>query len=102
MQSARQNLQALAARVFKDATPQEAVVLAWSLVCGSAVAQRSEALSFENGTLRVRVPDRSWQSQLEAFSAQYVEKLSRLTGASITRIAYEIESAPAVSSRHRH
>ena len=102
MQSTRESLHVLAARLLKDVTPEEAVVLAWPLVCGSAVAQRTEALSFENLTLRVRVPDRSWKSQLEAFSARYVEKLSRLTGASITRIAYEIQSEPAISSRHRH
>ena len=93
MQPARQDLHALAARVLKDAQPEEAVVLAWPLVCGAAVAKRAEAVSFEDGTLCVRVPDRGWQSQLHAFSPHYLEKLSRLAGVAVTRITYRIGTA---------
>lgn len=94
MQSARDNLQSLAARVLKDAAPEEAVVLAWPLVCGSAVAQRAQAVSFETGDLHVKVPDLAWQRQLEAFSAQYAHKLSRLAGVTVTRIVYEFDHVP--------
>ena len=93
MQSARQDLQSLAARVVKDAPPDEAVVLAWPLVCGSAVAERAKAVAFDNGTLRVTVPDRGWQMQLEAFSAQYADRLSRLAGIVVHRIMYQAASA---------
>jgi len=90
MQSARQDLQSLTRRVLQGAAPEEAVSVAWPLVCGSVVAERAQAISFEAGVLRVRVPDRGWQSQLEAFSKQYVNKLSKLTGTAITTIRYEI------------
>jgi len=92
MQSARHDLQTLAARVLKDAAPEDAVVLAWPLVCGSAVGERATATCFEQGTLHVRVPDRGWQSQLEAFSRHYMDKLSRISGISVNRIEYEIAS----------
>src|SRR5207302_5277504 len=95
MQSARQDLHSLAARVLKGTNPEEAVMLAWPLACGSAVAERSQAVAFENGTLRVRVPDRGWQSQLEAFSTQYSHKLSSLTGSVVSRICYEIAHTQA-------
>ena len=99
MQSARQDLESLAARVLKDAAPEEAVVLAWPLVCGSAVAERAKAIAFEDGTLRVIVPDRGWQMQLEAFSAQYTDRLSRLAGVVVNRIIYQ--TASASSDRQR-
>lgn len=89
MQSARQDLQSLAARLLKDVAPEEAVVLAWPLVCGSAVAERAKAIAFEDGTLRVIVPDRGWQMQLEAFSTQYSDRLSRLAGVVVNRIVYQ-------------
>ena len=98
MQSARQDLHSLAARVLKGTNPEEAVMLAWPLACGSAVAERTQAVSFENGTLRVMVPDRGWQSQLQAFSAQYAQLLSRLTGTAVTHIRYE----RAAASPERH
>jgi predicted nucleic acid-binding Zn ribbon protein len=91
MQSTRQHLQSLAARVLKDAPADEAVVLAWPLACGSAVAERTQATVFQNGTLLVRVPDRDWQSQLEDFSPQYKAKLSQLTGIAVERIRFEVQ-----------
>lgn len=89
MQSARHDLNSLAARVFKDASPEEAVVLAWPLACGAAVASRTQAFAYQNGILQVRVQDRSWQSQLEDFSPQYKAKILRLTGITVERIRYD-------------
>jgi hypothetical protein len=94
MQSARQDLQALAAHVLKKTDPAEAVVLAWPLVCGSAVAERALAVAFENETLVVRVPDRGWQSQLEDFTPHYLHRLSELAGVTVKRISYEFVVAP--------
>ena len=93
MQSARQDLHAIAARVLKDTDPADAVVLAWPLVCGAAVADRVRAVAFENETLRVAVPDKGWQSQLEAFNPQYLHRLSNLVGVTVKRISYEIDIA---------
>lgn len=93
MQSARQDLHAIAARVLKDTDPADAVVLAWPLVCGAAVAQRVRAVAFENETLRVSVPDKGWQSQLEAFNPQYLHRLSQLAGVAVKRITYQIDIA---------
>jgi Dna[CI] antecedent DciA-like protein len=93
MQSARQDLQTLAAHVLKNTDPAEAVVLAWPLVCGAAVAERVRAVAFENETLRVAVPDKGWQSQLEDFTPQYLHRLSNLSGVSVKRILYELVSA---------
>lgn len=92
MQSARHDLQTLAARVLKDAAPEDAVVLAWPLVCGSAVGERATARCFEQGKLYVSVPDRGWQSQLEAFSRHYMDRLSKISGVTVNRIEYEIAS----------
>src|SRR6185437_4310035 len=91
MQSARNDLNSLAARVLKDAPAEEAAVLAWPLACGSAVAGRTQALLYQNGTLWVRVPDRSWQSQLEDFNPQYKARILLLTGITVERIRYDVE-----------
>ncbi|HWC17287.1 MAG TPA: DciA family protein [Terriglobales bacterium] len=90
MQSARRDLQSLASRIFKEAPNEEAVLLAWPLACGSAVAERTRAINFQDGVLRVQVPDRGWQSQLEAFSAHYCHKISELLGVKVDRISYEV------------
>ena len=99
MESARRDLGKLAAHVLSGTDPEEAVVLAWPLVCGSAVAKRTRAESFHNGILSVLVPDIGWKSQLEEFSKQYLDGLSRLTKTDVLHIRYEV---PGVNPRdHR-
>lgn len=83
----------MARHLLRNAAPEEAVVLVWPLVCGTAVAERARAVAFENETLRVAVPDKGWQSQLESFTPQYLHRLSNLAGVVVKRVSYEI--APA-------
>jgi hypothetical protein len=90
MRSSRQDLPTIAARVLKGAEIEEAVLLAWTLACGSGVAERTTATAFHNGTLHVLVPDRAWQIQLGSFSGEYCQRLSQLTGAAVTHISYEV------------
>ena len=97
MQSAREGLDRLANRILKDAGPDQAVVLAWPLVCGSAVAARTQALRFADGTLWVQVPDPGWRNQLQDFAVQYVHKLTQLSGTQVDRLAYEIVAAEQAS-----
>ena len=94
MRSARLDLQKLSSMILAGLPAEEAAVLAWPLVCGSAVAERTQALSFASGALHVRVPDAGWRSQLEAFSVKYCEKLSSLLGDKIYRIEFQIASGP--------
>ena len=91
MQSARHDLNSLAARILKDAQTDEAMLLAWPLACGSAVAARTRAVEFQDGTLYVSVQDRSWQAQLEDFSPHYKGKLAQLTGTKVERIRYQVQ-----------
>lgn len=102
MESARRDLGKLAAHVLSGTDPEEAVVLAWPLVCGSAVAQRTKATSFQDGTLSVLVPDNGWKSQLEDFSKQYVDGLSRLTRTQVLRIRYEVPGTNIQEVRFSH
>src|SRR5579864_7632179 len=46
---------------LRRAPAGQAPILAWPLACGSAVAARTSALSFDNGILRVEVPDAGWR-----------------------------------------
>lgn len=92
MQSARLDLQKLSGTIVAGLPIEEAAVLAWPLVCGSAVAERTQAVSFDGRALKVRVPDAGWRSQLEVFSQTYLEKLSSLFGDKICRIEFQIAS----------
>jgi predicted nucleic acid-binding Zn ribbon protein len=66
-------------------TPDEAPVLVWPLACGAAVAERTKALSFADGVLRVEVPDRAWREQLAELASRYLPILNQY-GANRVRV----------------
>ena len=70
----------------------EATLAAWPLVCGSAVAERSRALDFAAGVLRVEVADAGWKRELQSLSPRYVAMINRYTTESVQRIEFVILS----------
>ena len=99
MQSARHDFGKLATRILKDAPTEESVLLAWPLACGSTVAERTQALSFADGTVWIHVPDDGWKGQLEGFSALYRQKLAQLSGHPVIRIVYTTTGQPRQENR---
>jgi hypothetical protein len=73
--------------------PDEAPVLAWPLVCGSKVAERTRALDFIGSVLRVEVPDSGWKREMQNLAPQYLATLNRYAGQKVTRIDFVIRQA---------
>ena len=57
MESVRTGLRQIMQDLLRARPPEEAVLLAWPLVCGKEVATRTTAASFSDGTLTVEVSD---------------------------------------------
>jgi Dna[CI] antecedent, DciA len=72
---------------------QDAPLLAWPMVCGRMVAQKTQALSFEHGTLTVRVPDAAWRAQLAGFIPQYMAALNRAGSGEVKQIDFVIRKS---------
>jgi Dna[CI] antecedent, DciA len=73
----------------------EACLTAWPLVCGSAVAERTRALDFAGGILRVEVADYGWKRELQNLAPRYVAAINRYTTESVQRIEFVIGSPKA-------
>jgi predicted nucleic acid-binding Zn ribbon protein len=70
--------------------PGEAPILAWPVVCGSAVAERTRALSFLDGVLRVAVPDAGWKAELQVLAPQYLAAINKYTIEIVRRIEFVV------------
>lgn len=72
----------MASRLFgTKGTPALALLrAAWPHAVGHEVARRSELLSLEGRTLRVRVPDAGWRRVLHRMQPEIVSRLRRLAG----------------------
>ncbi len=78
------------ARTLRRAPAGSSPLLAWPLVCGPAVAERTRALSFAQGVLQVQVPDTGWRAELRALAAQYVAVINRYAAETVQRIEFVI------------
>jgi len=85
-------LEKIVANSFRLVAAGEAPVLAWPLACGSAVAERTRALDFAEGTLRVEVADNGWRKELQSLAPQYLAVLHRYVDG-VRRIEFVVRSS---------
>ena len=98
MLPASAGLDKVVARTVKKAPAREAPLLAWPLACGSAVAARTRAFDFEDGILRVEVPDAGWRRELQALAPRYLATLSRYGADGVTRVEFVVAGRKQAAS----
>jgi predicted nucleic acid-binding Zn ribbon protein len=90
LEHAAGGLEKLVAQSLRLAPAGDAPLLAWPVVCGSAVAQRTRALAVQDGLLRVEVPDAGWKTELQALAPRYVAAIQRYAPDAVRRIEFVI------------
>ncbi|HEX3586473.1 MAG TPA: DUF721 domain-containing protein [Candidatus Angelobacter sp.] len=80
MESVRTGLRQIMQDLLRARPAEEAVVLAWPLVCGKEVAARTTAAAFSDGTLTIEVSDVTWRNQLQSFAPRYLSGYESLLG----------------------
>jgi hypothetical protein len=98
MEAARTGLRQIMSNLLRDRPAEEAVLLAWPLVCGKEVAARSQAIAFADAKLEVEVPDTTWRNQLQSFAPRYLSEYEGLLGPVVRSIEFKLKH-PAVSDR---
>src|SRR5512142_2770549 len=89
----------IAREILRGAPASEVPLLAWPLVCGTAVAARTRAVGFARGVLRVEVPDPAWRTQLGDLAPQYIASFARLLrNKQVERIDFELPAGKSGSS----
>jgi hypothetical protein len=90
VQQAGAGLEKIVMRSLRQSPAADAPLLAWPVVCGSAVADRTRALSFEAGVLRVQVADAGWKSELQSLAPRYVATINKYTPAAVSKIEFVV------------
>jgi hypothetical protein len=93
MEPARPTLQRLVADVLNRLPAEQIPVESWQFACGKQVAQRTQAVSFDSGILRVEVPDARWQEQLQDLSGGYLAKLNQYSRTRVERIEFVVAAS---------
>jgi hypothetical protein len=90
MQHARGTLKKIFAESVCSSAGDEAPLLAWPVVCGATVAEKTRALSFIDGMLVVAVPDVAWRNQLQQMYQQYLTGLKQVSGQQVQNISFVV------------
>ena len=90
MEQAGAGLEKIVAHSLRLMPPAEAPLMAWPVVCGSAVAERSRAVSFSGGVLRIEVADVGWKRELQALASNYLATLNRYLGNRVQRLEFVV------------
>ena len=93
MEQAAAGLEKIVVSSLRRAPQGEAPLLAWPLVCGSVVAERTCALGFADAVLRVEVPDAGWKREMQSLAPRYLAQLNRYAGQKVERIEFSIRAS---------
>ena len=99
MESVRTGLRQLMSELLRARPAEEAVLLAWPLVCGREVAARSHAVGFQDGKLVGEVGDAAWRNQLQSFAPRYVSGYEGLLGPLVRSVEFKLKQS-ALSNQH--
>ena len=92
MNRAAAELETIVAKALHRAPSNESALLAWPVACGSAVADRTRALSFSNGILQVEVADAGWRRKLAGLAPRYVALINKYSATSVKRIEFVVKA----------
>jgi hypothetical protein len=90
MEQAGAGLEKIVLSSLRRVPRDEAPILAWPLVCGSKVAERTRALDLACSVLRVEVPDSGWKREMQSLAPRYLAVLNRYAGQKVERIEFVI------------
>jgi hypothetical protein len=86
------DLETIVTKALHRAPADESALLAWPVACGSAVADRTRALSFSDGILRVEVADAGWRRELTQLAPRYVAVINKYSAAAVKRIEFVVKA----------
>jgi hypothetical protein len=90
LEQAGPGLEKIVGESLRRVSEEQAPLLAWPFVCGSAVAERTRATHFSDAVLRVEVPDAGWKRELRSLAPRYLAALNRYTGNKVEQIEFAI------------
>jgi Dna[CI] antecedent, DciA len=84
-------LETIIAKALQRAPETESALLAWPVACGSAVADRTRALSFSDGILQVEVADAGWRRELANLAPRYLAVINKYSATPVRRIEFVVK-----------
>jgi hypothetical protein len=95
MESIRTGLRNVMKDLLRAQPLEDAVIMAWPVVCGKDVAARTKALLFAHAVVTVEVPDAAWRKQLMSFASRYISAYEALLGQVVKEVRFKVATSAA-------
>jgi hypothetical protein len=93
LEQASHGLEKIVTQSLRQMPANEAPLIAWPLVCGSVVAERTRALGFEAGVLRIEVADAGWKAELQSLAPKYLAGINQYTNETVYKLDFVVAGA---------
>ena len=75
-------------RSLRGLRDEDRLAAAWVIVCGTALANHSRIIRYDDGQVHIEVRDKVWLEQMRSMSVQLTRELGRTAGITVTKLHF--------------
>ncbi|MGA1983039.1 MAG: DciA family protein [Acidobacteriaceae bacterium] len=91
MEAMRDVLRGALAESLRGIGEEDRLAAAWTVACGSAMAEHGRVVSYAAGVVRIEVADAVWLRQMISLRSVLERDLRKIAGVPVTGIEFELE-----------
>jgi hypothetical protein len=91
MERMRDVLRGSLGKSLRGVQEQDRLAAAWTVACGSAMANHGRVIGYDAGMVRVAVADDRWMRQMYSLRGQLERDLAKISGLPVAAIRFELE-----------
>jgi hypothetical protein len=91
MEAMRELLRGSLGRSLGAMRDEDRLAAAWTVACGSAMADRGAVIGYESGVVRVEVTDAVWMRQMVSLRGTLEREMARIAGLPVAGIHFELK-----------
>jgi hypothetical protein len=91
MEAMRELLRGSLGRSLGAMRDEDRLAAAWTVACGSAMADRGAVIGYDAGVVRVEVADAVWMRQMVSLRGTLEREMARIAGLPVAGIQFELK-----------
>jgi Dna[CI] antecedent, DciA len=91
MEAMRELLRGSVGRSLSAMRDEDRLAAAWTVACGSAMADRGTVMGYERGVVWIEVADAVWMRQMISLRGTLEREMARIAGLPVAGIHFELK-----------
>lgn len=91
MERMRDVLRGNLGKSLRSIQEQDRLAAAWTVACGSAMANHGRVIGYDAGMVRIAVADETWMRQMYSLRGTLERDLAKISGLPVAAIRFEVD-----------